>query len=366
MKIFGLAIDLAMYFLMLIQMAYVFTGNDFHEWAGMGFFICLVIHLIIKRKWFSSFLRRKINIKSARSFADLMIILLLIVLFILMISSMGVSRTIFPGIHILGEPCYHHILATIGLTLAVVHGGMHGYFPAKNKKKAGIYIAIVAVGAFCIGQYGVPYIDRHFKLVNVSPEDYLSDSKCTWIDGKPIVVYFTRVGNTDFEADVDAVSGASLMIEEGKLKGNTQFMADAVVGMLECDTRSITMTEYKYPSSYSETCSVAGMEIKNQDRPAIESIDISDYDSVILIYPIWWGTIPSPLATFLEENDFTGKNVYLLATQGSSGFASSSKDIKALAPKANIIETISIYCDDIPKSREMIKECFKEKGLIME
>lgn len=363
-KIAGLVIDLAMYILMLVQMIYVFTGNDLHEWAGIGFFVCLVVHLIIKRKWFTALTKRKVKLFSARRFADLMIVLLMVDLLVLAFSSMGVSRTIFPGIHFLGNPEIHKFLATIGLTIAVIHGGMHGYFATSNKKKMGICIAIAAIIAFSIGQYAVPYLDRHFKTVSVDSTNYLDAEKYSFKGSKPLVVYFTRVGNTDFVENVDAVSGASLLIEDNELKGNTQFMAEYLVKALGCEAIPITLSDYKYPSSYSETCSIAGVELKNHTRPAIEPIDISDYESIVLIYPIWWGTIPMPVATFLEECNLDGKEVYLIATQGSSGFASSTKDIKALIPGADVHEVLSVYCDDIPKSGDMLIEWFMSHGLI--
>lgn len=363
-KRIGIIVDVLMYALMLSQMAYVFVGNVLHEWMGIGFFICLVIHIIIKRHWFKNVFRRNVKIVSSRRFADIVIIMLLLDIVVLMLSSMGVSRTIFPNIHFLGNPDFHRLLATVGLTLAVIHGGMHAYWKASNKKMASIVIAIIAIAAFCIGQFVVPYLNRHLRIVEIEREDF-DYSKYSWNDDEPLVVYFTRVGNTDFDDDVDAVSGASLMIEEGELIGNTQFMARELSNAIGCEAKAITLGEYKYPSSYAETCTVGGQELREQLRPKIEKIDVSEYSSVILIYPIWWGTIPMPVASFLEDNDFTNKKIYLVATQGSNGFGSSEKDILELIPNANITTTISIYCDDIPKSREMLIDWFEDKGLIL-
>ena len=75
---------------------------------------------------------------------------------------------------------------------------------------------------------------------------------------------------------------------------------------------------------------------------------------MVLVYPLWWGTLPMPVATFLEQNDFTGKTLALVATQGSSGFGSSARDIAALAPGAQVEEWVSVYCDDIPVARQQL------------
>lgn len=362
-KITGLVIDLAMYAVMLAQMLYVVTGNAVHEWLGIGFFVLLVSHMVLKHKWFRLWLHRKGKRFSARRFADWMILLLLACTVLLSISSMGVSRLLFPEVHVLGSPAFHSTLATLALTLAMIHGGMHGYFSAKNKKKAAAVIAVLSAAALGIGFGLVPYMNRHYRTVEVRVSDTASGEKLTWKSGKPLAVYFTRVGNTDFDPDIDAVSGASLLKCDGELTGNTQFMAARLQELLDCDTAAITLTGTRYPSAYADTCTVGGKEIKEGARPAILPIDISGYDEIILIYPIWWGTIPAPAASFLESGSFAGKTVYLIATQGSSGFASSAKDIRALIPEAAVVEGISVYCDDIPQSGAMLADWLKTAGL---
>lgn len=355
-------IDIAMYAVMLAQMLYVITGNAVHEWLGISFFVLLVCHIVLKRRWFRLWLHRRGKLFSARRFADFMIVLLMGSLLLLCFSSMGVSRLLFPNVHFLGQPVFHRTLATLALTFAVIHGGMHWYFGAKSKKKTAAIIAVLCAAALGIGFSLVPYLNRHYRTVEVSAADAVPMEQLTWKGGKPLVVSFTRVGNTDFEADIDAVSGASLLRIDGELTGNTQFMAAQLSAMLDCETAAITLTEYHYPSSYAETCTVGGQEIKSGARPAIAPIDISGYQDILLVYPIWWGTIPAPVATFLESSSFAGKTVYLIATQGSSGFVSSTRDIQALIPDAAVVEGISVYCDDIPDSAALLADWLRNAG----
>ena len=355
-KYFGLLVDGIMYTILLLQMIYVFVGNIAHEWLGIGFFACLLIHVYLKRYWFRSMLRRKAPLFSARRFADLMIVLLLASIVILMASSIDVSRTLFPNIKFWGSSDFHRLMGTLVLTFSVIHGGMHGYFHAKRKKLAALLIAVCAIAVFCLGMYLVPYLNRHFRTVEVDYQAAVHGEAIEWQQGKTLAVFFTRVGNTDFEANVDAVSGASLLLADGELMGNTQLMADMLQDLIGCDKAAITVTGEKYPSSYSETCVVAGKEMKQSLYPDIEPIDVTEYDTILLVYPIWWFTLPRPVATFLTQNDFTGKTVCLIATQGSEGYGSSSKDIQELIPGAEVKEVISVYCDDIPAAREMLAE----------
>ncbi len=352
-KRIGTAVDLLMYVILLVQMIYVFTGNILHEILGIGFFVCLAVHLIIKRKHLLSLMRFK-NKSAARKTADMVTVLLTISSAVLMISSMGVSRTLFPWFRFAGYVDLHVYLATAVLTLAVLHGGMHGYMRTKKKKRTAVFIVLGCIVAAAAGLALVPYLNRHFKVVRIDHSEAVSGEKIQWKGSKPLVVYFTRHGNTDFEDDVDAVSGASLMLADGELTGSNQLVADMIDNAVDCDVRAITLTGERYPSGYGSTVSAAGRELRQKARPAIEPIDVSSYDTVILVYPLWWGTVPMPVATFLENNDFSGKDLYLIATQGSSGYGKSADDIAAMANGAVVHKAMSIYCDDIPVSRERI------------
>lgn len=43
-----------------------------------------------------------------------------------------------------------------------------------------------------------------------------------------LIAWFSRVGNTDFSDDVDAVSSASLNLQDGELLGNTELIANMI------------------------------------------------------------------------------------------------------------------------------------------
>ena len=358
-KRIGTAVDVLMYVLLLIQMLYVFTGNILHEALGVGFFVCLIAHLAVKRKYLLSLYKLK-GKSAARKIANISTMLLSLTSVAMMLSSMGVSRTLFPWFRYLGYSDLHVYLATAVLTLSVFHGGIQGYIRAKKKKRAAVLIGLGCIASIAVGLALVPYLNRHFKVVRVDHAKAVSGEKIEWNGSKPLVVYFTRVGNTDFEDDVDAVSGASLMLADGELMGSNKLIADMIENAIDCDVQAITLTGEKYPSTYSGTVAAAGKELRKNARPDIEPINISGYDSIILIYPLWWGTVPMSVATFLESSDLSGRELYLIATQGSSGYGSSVDDIEKMAKGADIHKVMSIYCDDIPTSRERIGEWLKE------
>ena len=68
-----------------------------------------------------------------------------------------------------------------------------------------------------------------------------------------------------------------------------------------------------------------------KSRSSIEMSDISSrpeivrkvehleqYDTILIGFPVWWYTAPNIIRTFIEENDFTNKNIYLFVTSGGS------------------------------------------------
>lgn len=75
-------------------------------------------------------------------------------------------------------------------------------------------------------------------------------------------------------------------------------------------------------------------------RPEIENkvSNISEYDKVLIGFPIWWYTCPRIINTFIEENDLTNKKIYLFATSGGSGIEQSINDLKKMYPNLNIVD----------------------------
>ncbi len=69
-------------------------------------------------------------------------------------------------------------------------------------------------------------------------------------------------------------------------------------------------------------------------RPAIanDKINLADYDTVFVGFPIWWYVAPTIINTFLESHDFSGKTVVLFATSGGSNFGKTAEELKVSLP----------------------------------
>lgn len=180
-----------------------------------------------------------------------------------------------------------------------------------------------------------------------------------------LVAYFSRVGNTEWEDGVDAVTSASLNVENGEYVGNAEYLAYMAAEVTGGDLFLI-QTEETYPSDYRETTNVASAEQADNARPALIShVDnMNQYDIVVLIYPNWWGTLPMPLYTFLEEYDFAGKTILPLCTHEGSRMGSSEGTIAIICPDAILLEGLAIRGSGASSAQSDVERWISDSGIL--
>ena len=120
-----LIIDLVMTVLMLVVMAYHVTGNTIHELVGVVLFILFIVHNILNRRWYKTIIKGKYN---ARRILKIMVNLLFLVsMVVVMISSVPISRDIFPYFPINNDMIVrqiHVLTAYWGFIFMAVHIGL--------------------------------------------------------------------------------------------------------------------------------------------------------------------------------------------------------------------------------------------------
>ena len=179
--------------------------------------------------------------------------------------------------------------------------------------------------------------------------------------GKTLVVYFSRVGNSDFSGGVDAVSSASLIDEGGgEFTGNAQKIAEIIADETGGDIVEVVVKK-PYPGDYNETVEQAKNEQNEDARPElVTSIEnLGEYGTVYLAFPNWWGDLPMALYTFFDEYDFSGKTIKAFATHEGSGFSGTIGTIEELEPGAEVIEGLSIRGSDVPDAESDIRDWVK-------
>ena len=136
--------------------------------------------------------------------------------------------------------------------------------------------------------------------------------------GKKLVAYFSASGTTKKTAEMLAQAAGADLYEITPKVAYTQ----ADLNWMDKKSRSsVEMNDKKF-------------------RPEIEEKDahISEYDEIILGFPIWWYVAPTIVNTFLEKYDFTGKKIVLFATSGGSGLGNTVKALQPSAPNAEFVE----------------------------
>lgn len=169
-----------------------------------------------------------------------------------------------------------------------------------------------------------------------------------------LVAYFT-MPETD---GVDAVSGASRVVVDGNLYGNTQYLADLIRERTKGELFEIE-TVQEYPGEHDPLVDQAADEQSANVRPELASHieNLDAYDVIFLGYPNWWGDLPMPLYTFLEEYDFSGKTVIPFNSHGGSRFSGTIDTIKRMQPGATVItDGYTISRNDVGNAESSLGE----------
>ncbi len=84
-----------------------------------------------------------------------------------------------------------------------------------------------------------------------------------------------------------------------------------------------------------------------KDVPAESvSIDLSEYDTVFIGFPIWYGCAPIVVNTFCKAFDWSGKTVHAFATSGGSGIGKTAEKLKPYLPGAASVDAVLVGSAD--------------------
>ena len=123
---------------------------------------------------------------------------------------------------------------------------------------------------------------------------------------------------------------------------NTKKLANYAKDYLNSDIFEIVPNQ-EYTAAdidYNSDCRAKREQNDDNARPKIKYTisDISQYDTIVLGYPIWWGQAPKILYTFIKSYDLSNKTILPFCTSGSSPIGSSATNLAKSAPNANWLE----------------------------
>ncbi len=139
-------------------------------------------------------------------------------------------------------------------------------------------------------------------------------------------------------------TGGKMLIAFFSWGGNTRGIAEEIQSQTGADLFEIELVS-PYSTDYNTVLDQAQHDQNIQARPEIKNKveNFEQYDTILLGYPNWWASIPMPIASFLEEYDFSGKTIIPFCSHGGGRFGQSLTAITKLAPDAVMGEPLSIH-----------------------
>ena len=129
--------------------------------------------------------------------------------------------------------------------------------------------------------------------------------------------------------------------------GNTRALAYKIKEKYDYDICEIKPV-IPYSDDYDKVVNDAQEEVNMNYQPEIQDlgVNIYDYDTIILMTPVWWYTVASPVNTFLHKYDLKGKTIIPVATNGG-WLGHTFEDIERISG-ANVKEALSLkYNQDV-------------------
>jgi len=144
-------------------------------------------------------------------------------------------------------------------------------------------------------------------------------------------------GNDKENSDsVNVPAENDILVVYFSYSGNTERVANEIISQSGGDGVEIipTVPYTAADVNYNNSSSRSQVERINDARPEISEntygrIDIDKYETVIIGYPIWNGSEPMIIRTFIEHyNGLAGKTVYTFSTAASSGGGTAHNNVK--------------------------------------
>ena len=181
-----------------------------------------------------------------------------------------------------------------------------------------------------------------------------------------LIVYFSRYGNTEYPDGIDASTSASIVIESNAF-GTTEYVARMIQENVGGDLHLIR-TQEPYPSDFDELRDLNHSEMADGYLPPLveSNLDMSQYDTVFVGYPVWATDVPQAVLSFLSEYDLSRKTVIPFCTHDGYGAGSSYRTIEQASHADEILDGLAIEAEDVPAALETVQEWLSSIGMMAE
>ena len=166
---------------------------------------------------------------------------------------------------------------------------------------------------------------------------------------KSIVIFFSHAGDNYSVGNIEV--------------GNTKIVADYISEIAGADQFEIVTHKYD-GMAYTPLINLAKEEANNGELPPYEgdAPDLSQYDTVFIGGPVWWGTYPQVMFTLFRDINLDCKTVIPFTTHEGSGLASCVSDVKSAFPKAKVTQGFSIYGHEVRSGKAKVEKWLEGLG----
>ena len=163
---------------------------------------------------------------------------------------------------------------------------------------------------------------------------------------KTIVIFFSHAGDNYAVGNIEV--------------GNTKIVADYISEITGADQFEIVTHKYD-GMAYTPLIHLAQEEANNGELPPYEgeAPDLSQYDTVFIGGPVWWGTYPQVMFTLFRDINLDGKTVIPFTTHEGSGLASCARDVKKAFPNATVKGEFAIYGHEVRSGKSKVEKWLK-------
>lgn len=237
----------------------------------------------------------------------------------------------------------------------------------KTMKKI-IFILLILFPALCFAGCSEAHPQNPEDITdndNNDDNDKDDDEEGTVVNnGRVLIAWFSRWGNTDYPDDVDASTGASILVNDGERLGTTEQVARYIQAVTGGDLHLIHTAD-AYPTDFDDVRDrnhaeqAAGTLPELADR--IENME--QYDIIFIGYPNWAMDIPRPVASFLAAYDFEGKTVIPFCTHDGYGASGTFRSIEEAVAGANVLEGFAVEVEDVPGAEAEVRQWLDGLGI---
>ena len=163
---------------------------------------------------------------------------------------------------------------------------------------------------------------------------------------KSIVIFFSHAGDNYSVGNIEV--------------GNTKIVADYIGEIIGADQFEIVTHKYD-GMAYTPLINLAKEEANRGELPPYEgdAPDLSQYDTVFIGGPVWWGTYPQVMFTLFKDINLDSKTVIPFTTHEGSGLASCASDVRKAFPKAKVTGEFSIYGHEVRGGKAKVEKWLK-------